>query len=889
MKRFLALLLALSLLLTLAACGKSDKKDREEGKDSEKQTQDSASNQNKDDPGLSEAEALLKTLREAPESPVEDFEYEVNDNGVTVTRYNGKDEWVVVPATIEDKPVTEIGGYAFSANYIDDEILVRGVCLPESVTVLGSYAFFAKESLEAVICQGVTEIPESAFFNASSLKAVSLSENILSLGNYAFAGTALETLYLPVSLSYMTGSSVILGPELLLVDEGSYAQEYCETYALAHCVKAEYDDLGSRTPTREELEKTEGTAITLEDGQEVTAEMVRSHPVSPVSDFTYEVVNGGIVITGYTGSDAIVVIPAMIEEKPVAMVRYGAFEEHSEGLYGLYIPSTVTGLSWLTNRGSNLEVLVAPGVKMLFGATFWDHSFLHTLCLSEELYVLNLESVQFCDELRELKIAENAVFLEDLEGESYFEGCENIVLIGEAGGNVEAYANHFGHNFSAGSIYSGGVWELWEVAAPDYPEPVFQEVPVIEGVVNAHIMETAFDYDFETIQKLLSQNDFITSRYVLGSRHGETLRGYVYSDIGAAHAFVLEDAVVGAMKQYYTESTTHLTDFEFRLARDTSRYSNYHSVTVKISDVLPSKENQDSIFAMLKESLGEELATYLVFAESTSYGGVDPWYSDTEFYENDHFTGGYDSDDMYETIWVGDYCYRFARFIDKERKEITFSATYLPIGDDKNYFDHYAAGHVSAYENFKYKPEDVLPAHSLGNTDICAHGTYADGLMNLVPETYSYTTPTQFTIAETVLPDGIRAYTFHADFVKGSDELSKLLWPEKELAYTVYENDDGVYHVDFYLRGQIDHHLDDEANLPTILELVKKELKAYLGQDFDVSAITMDALDEHGDMEIPITLNLLGQELSLSLKAYADGTIFDTTSGGYSIKAALPE
>ena len=47
-------------------------------------------------------------------SPVEDFTYEFEEGTVKITGYTGADREIVVPDTIEERPVTTIGEEAFS-------------------------------------------------------------------------------------------------------------------------------------------------------------------------------------------------------------------------------------------------------------------------------------------------------------------------------------------------------------------------------------------------------------------------------------------------------------------------------------------------------------------------------------------------------------------------------------------------------------------------------------------------------------------------------------------------------------------------------------------------------------------------------------------------------
>ena len=74
------------------------------------------------------AERLESLFASNPVAPAEDFTYEVTDDGVTVTAYTGGDIVVVIPDTIEDKPVTAIGEKAFA-----DMTGIKAVSVPDTV------------------------------------------------------------------------------------------------------------------------------------------------------------------------------------------------------------------------------------------------------------------------------------------------------------------------------------------------------------------------------------------------------------------------------------------------------------------------------------------------------------------------------------------------------------------------------------------------------------------------------------------------------------------------------------------------------------------------------------------------------------------------------------
>ena len=103
-----------------------------------------------------------------------DYEYEVLDDGtVSITKYLGEDENVVIPDTIAGMTVTVIGERAFGGN---DYIVT--VEIPDGVTTISIFAFYGCTSLTEInIPDSVTYISERVFMSSSSLTAINVSEN----------------------------------------------------------------------------------------------------------------------------------------------------------------------------------------------------------------------------------------------------------------------------------------------------------------------------------------------------------------------------------------------------------------------------------------------------------------------------------------------------------------------------------------------------------------------------------------------------------------------------------------------------------------------------------------------------------------------------------------
>ena len=89
-------------------------------------------------------------------TPADQFEYDLSDSQVTITRYKGTDANVIIPDTIEGYPVKRIGGSTFKGN---------------------------SEITEIIISNGVIEIRGHAFDDCSSLSKIVIPETVIDIND----------------------------------------------------------------------------------------------------------------------------------------------------------------------------------------------------------------------------------------------------------------------------------------------------------------------------------------------------------------------------------------------------------------------------------------------------------------------------------------------------------------------------------------------------------------------------------------------------------------------------------------------------------------------------------------------------------------------------------
>lgn len=170
---------------------------------------------------------------------------------------------------------------------------------------------------------------------------------------------------------------------------------------------------------------------------EVTVDDVMSAPESPVSDFSYSMVDGNVWISRYTGSDDIVVIPEIIDGYPVTVVEGGAFANDCAGRAVRLADNVVELNSNVFTNNNNVEIVVCgKGLVVIDNYAFNYCESLKTVVLNEGIEELPIPTFSVCKSLTDITIPSSVT---TVYGSSIFD-CPNVLVKVYAGSAAEQVA-----------------------------------------------------------------------------------------------------------------------------------------------------------------------------------------------------------------------------------------------------------------------------------------------------------------------------------------------------------------------------------------------------------------------------------------------------------------
>ena len=201
MKKLIALLLTLTLLLALAACGADEPKEDAKKQDTVAADAPTQSGEGEDSTEEAPVEITLENLMNHSESPEKDFQ--VSQEGV-LEKYLGDAAMVVIPETVNGVKVTSVADKAF-----EDKSKLEAIRFADTIQRAGSQVFYgSSQNLKiALLGKGMREL-EGTFDNCGVLEQVVLNEGLEIIGGNCFSSCYnLTTVEIPKSVKTINGAA----------------------------------------------------------------------------------------------------------------------------------------------------------------------------------------------------------------------------------------------------------------------------------------------------------------------------------------------------------------------------------------------------------------------------------------------------------------------------------------------------------------------------------------------------------------------------------------------------------------------------------------------------------------------------------------------------------
>lgn len=171
MKKLLAIGFVIVLLFSIVSCGTEE-------------PEQTIINDSPVSTTRSNSELLtVQNTKDSDTTEREGFMTDEIEGGICIDGYNGTASEIVIPSSIDGKPVVSIAYLAFCGNET-----VKKLVIPETVKMIGTRAFWKCKSLESITFnEGIEIIDEGAFSDCYKITSVVFPSSIKEIRNNAFA------------------------------------------------------------------------------------------------------------------------------------------------------------------------------------------------------------------------------------------------------------------------------------------------------------------------------------------------------------------------------------------------------------------------------------------------------------------------------------------------------------------------------------------------------------------------------------------------------------------------------------------------------------------------------------------------------------------------------
>ena len=135
-----------------------------------------------------------------------DFSYKLDSDGnATITAYNGTEDNLTIPSTIDGHKVLSIGAHAFDENNNSTNgKIIKNLIISEGIEKIELLAFAKCTNLETVqLPETLNFLDMQAFLQCSKLKKINIPSKIKSIGNCTFQETGFTEFDIPENVEFI--------------------------------------------------------------------------------------------------------------------------------------------------------------------------------------------------------------------------------------------------------------------------------------------------------------------------------------------------------------------------------------------------------------------------------------------------------------------------------------------------------------------------------------------------------------------------------------------------------------------------------------------------------------------------------------------------------------
>ncbi|MDP4120517.1 MAG: leucine-rich repeat protein [Bacillota bacterium] len=380
------------------------------------------------------------------------LKYSISNNEATITGYSVTSRYLSIPNTLGGYPVTSIGDNAF-ANCSSLQI----VYFPSYLKEIGNDAFYNCTSLtDATFPSNLECIDSDAFKGCKLLASVTFSSNLDSIENCAFQGcTSLTSVTIPSSVTYMNMSAFKDCNNLTDINVDPNNNNYSSVNGV----------LFSKDKTQ---------LLEFPFGKSIMSYSIPSG-VTSIEDNAFEnckllstvIIPDGVKSISYNAFSGCTSLTSVTIPESVNTILDGIFQ-NCTALKNINLPSSLTSISSFDFNGcTSLTSITIPQCVTSIGEdAFLNCTSLKSVTIPQGVTSIGKEAFSWCTALTSIIIPnsvtsigadaffectslQNAIIQSDSISidSSAFDKCSNVVLYGDAGSSVQAYAKQNLYNF----------------------------------------------------------------------------------------------------------------------------------------------------------------------------------------------------------------------------------------------------------------------------------------------------------------------------------------------------------------------------------------------------------------------------------------------------------